>query len=353
MSPEQFQLQLLNWYDAHGRKDLPWRQHITPYRVWLSEIMLQQTQVSSVIPYFNKFVGRFPNVQSLAAAELDEVLQYWSGLGYYARARNLHKTARQIAAKDGQFPLSVAALCALPGIGKSTAGAILSIAEGQCQPILDGNVKRVLARYHAIHGWTGESKVSARLWEISSQYTPRQRSAAYTQAIMDLGATLCTRSKPKCDCCPVSLGCHALALGLSEILPQARPRKTLPVKQLYFLILSDAAEQILLEKRPPVGIWGGLWSVPEFADIRHLQDWCMRQNYEIGLTKTLPKLQHSFSHYQLEYTPVLATLKNPINNVMEANSRLWYKAADIETLGLPTPVKRLLQKHINNEENYD
>lgn len=353
MSPEQFQLQLLNWYDLHGRKELPWQQHINPYRVWLSETMLQQTQVSSVIPYFNKFVTRFPNVQLLAEAELDEVLQYWSGLGYYARARNLHKTARLIAAKDGQFPLSVEALCALPGIGKSTAGAILSIADGQCQPILDGNVKRVLARYHAIHGWTGDGKVSARLWEISSQYTPRLRSAAYTQAIMDLGATLCTRSKPKCDCCPVSLGCRALALGLCETLPQAKPRKILPVKHLYFLILNNAAEQILLEKRPPVGIWGGLWSVPEFADIQQLQDWCLQQNYKIGSTKILPKLQHSFTHYQLEYTPVLATLKYPNNNVMEANSRLWYKAADIETLGLPTPVKRLLQKYINNEAIYD
>ena len=251
MPPAEFQALLLNWFAGHGRKDLPWQQHISPYRVWLSEIMLQQTQVSSVIPYFQRFTARFPNLPSLAAADLDEVLQHWSGLGYYARARNLHKTAQLLADRNGEFPDNITQLSALPGIGRSTAGAILSIAFGQSQAILDGNVKRVLTRFHAVRGWPGEIKVANQLWEISSRYTPALDTGAYTQAIMDLGATLCTRSKPKCGTCPVAAGCQALATDLVNSLPETKPRKNLPVKQLYFLILQNPDREILLEKRPP------------------------------------------------------------------------------------------------------
>lgn len=352
MAPEQFQQQLLAWFDIHGRKDLPWQQDINPYRVWVSEIMLQQTQVTSVIGYFQRFIGQFPTVQSLGDAELDEVLGHWAGLGYYARARNLHKTAQLIAANGGEFPQTVEDLSALPGIGRSTAGAILSIACGQSQPILDGNVKRVLTRFHAVHGWPGDGKVATQLWAISSQFTPKQRTGDYTQAMMDLGATLCTRGKPRCYVCPVIDGCQAYKLDLINQLPEPKPRKTLPVKRLFFLVLQDNQKRILLERRPPTGIWGGLWSLPEFADHQQLQDWCLQHGYQLNEPDARPGLRHSFSHYHLDYTPLLATLQNPINYVMEADSTVWYKASDVYSLGLPAPIKRLLQQHYL-EEHYD
>lgn len=352
MSPEHFQQQLFAWFDLHGRKDLPWQQDIDPYRVWVSEIMLQQTQVASVIGYFKRFVARFPTVQSLADAELDEVLQHWSGLGYYARARNLHKAAQLIAANQGQFPRTVDDLRALPGIGRSTAGAILSIACGQSQPILDGNVKRVLARFHAVRGWPGGHKVAAQLWTLSGQYTPPMRCGDYTQAMMDLGATLCTRGKPRCEICPVITGCQARKLDLVNQLPEPKPRKQLPVKQLFLLLLQDRERRILLERRPPTGIWGGLWSLPEFTDRQQLEDWCLQHDYRLSEPNAQAGQRHSFSHYHLDYIPLLATLQNPINYVMEANSAVWYKSGDIDSLGLPAPIKRLLQQHYL-EDHYD
>ncbi len=351
---EKFQQLLFEWFDHHGRKDLPWQQDITPYRVWLSEIMLQQTQVSNVIPYFNRFVERFPTLASLASAEVDEVLRLWSGLGYYARARNLHKTAQLLITADGEFPLSVAELSKLPGIGLSTAGAILSIAYTQSQPILDGNVRRVLTRFHAIYGWPGESRISAKLWEISRYYTCKLRPAAYTQAIMDLGATLCTRSKPQCMACPLALACQALALDQVKQLPTPKLRKRLPVKQLYFLLLRNCAGEILLEKRPSLGIWGGLWSLPEFNDVHQLEDWQISRNIAMTLQSPLPSQRHTFSHYHLDYIPLPAILINPTNNVMEANVSLWYKSTPIESLGLPAPIKRLLQQfqiEVNDDKN--
>jgi len=351
MHPEQFQAQLLAWFDVYGRKDLPWQQDITPYRVWLSEVMLQQTQVSSVIAYFNRFVSSFPTIQSLAEADLDLVLQHWSGLGYYAPARNLHKTAQFVACNGAVFPQTIDELSALPGIGRSTAGAILSIACNQSQPILDGNVKRVLARFCAIHGWPGDSKVAAQLWKISERYTPLHRTAAYTQAIMDLGATLCTRSKPRCEICPVVNSCQAKQLDLVKQLPSPKPRKELPVKQVYFLLLQDSEQQFLLEKRPPTGIWGGLWSLPEFDKLQQLKDWCVLHDCRIDDYHPLPSQRHSFSHYHLDYTLMLATLQNPINYVMEANLRVWYKVDQINSLGLPTPIKRLLYQHYKEEHD--
>ena len=350
MPPQRFQQLLLSWFAEHGRHDLPWQQAINPYRVWLSEIMLQQTQVASVIPYFNRFVARFPNLQTLAAADLDEVLPYWSGLGYYARARNLHKTAQILAAAGGAFPQDIAQLTALPGIGLSTAGAILSIACGQSQPILDGNVKRVLTRFHAIPGWPGDTKVAQQLWQISRDYTPLANTAAYTQAMMDLGATLCSRSRPQCIVCPVATGCQALATATVTAYPQAKPRKQLPVKSVYFLLLQDGEQQLLLKKRPPNGIWGGLWSLPEFSELAELQAWCL-QCHMMADFQILPQLRHSFSHYHLHFTPVRARLINPVNNVMEADQLVWYNIGELSGLGLPTPVKRLLDQIIAEVEN--
>lgn len=352
MSPGEFQRRLFDWFDVYGRKDLPWQQQINAYRVWVSEIMLQQTQVVSVIGYFQRFMTRFPSVRHLADADLDEVLQYWSGLGYYARARNLHKTAQLVVAEGGEFPQSLTALSALPGIGRSTAGAILSIAFGQSQAILDGNVKRVLTRFHGVYGWPGDSKVAARLWQLASDYTPTQRCGDYTQAMMDLGATLCTRSKPRCEACPVADHCQAKRWDWVRTLPESRPRKVLPVKRAFFLILQDAEQRVLLEKRPPVGIWGGLWSVPEFADFQSLQAWCAQNAFHIEDPQPMAAQRHSFSHYHLDFTPLTARLQNPINNVMEGGQRVWYKACDIDSLGLPAPVRRLLRQQ-HTEVEYD
>lgn len=352
MPPEQFQQQILNWFAQHGRKDLPWQQNITPYRVWLSEIMLQQTQVNNVIPYFLKFTERFPDLASLASTNQDEVLQYWSGLGYYARARNLHKTAQIVAANGGNFPNTLSELSSLPGIGRSTAGAILSLACGKSQAILDGNVKRVLARFHAISGWTGLKRVSDQLWDISERYTPKHDADAYTQAMMDLGATVCTRSNPKCSQCPINSNCQALALNRVNTLPEPKPHKKSPIKTLYFLILENANQEILLTKRPELGIWGGLWSLPEFDNLASLQDWCLQQNYSIENITILNKQRHTFSHYHLDYTPVISKVLNPINNMMEANHNIWYKVKQIENLGLPAPIKRLLHRY-RTEENYE
>jgi A/G-specific adenine glycosylase len=349
MTPSAFQHKILAWFDEQGRKDLPWQQNITPYRVWLSEIMLQQTQVTTVIPYFNAFVEKFPTLESLASTPIDDVLPYWSGLGYYARARNLHKTA-QIIHQQQRFPDTLEELMALSGIGQSTAGAILSIAFHKSHPILDGNVKRVLTRYKAISGWTGSSEVTKQLWNISSELTPIERCADYTQAMMDLGATLCTRSKPACPICPLTSHCAARINGTVALLPTPKPKKIVPVKQVVFLLLSNQEQHILLEKRPPTGIWGGLWSLPEFESIDAARDWCLTQNITIDGEQVLPSARHTFSHYHLDYTPLVLQTNSPTNFVMEANQSLWYNFK--LNLGLAAPIKQLLQQH-NTEHNYD
>ncbi|MFI3187944.1 A/G-specific adenine glycosylase [Crenothrix sp. D3] len=349
MTPTHFQQQVLAWFDARGRKDLPWQQDITPYRVWLSEIMLQQTQVTTVIPYFNAFIEKFPSLDSLANATIDEVLPYWSGLGYYARARNLHKTA-QLIHRQQRFPDTLEELMALAGIGQSTAGAILSIAFNKSHPILDGNVKRVLARYKAIEGWTGNSLVNKQLWAISTELTAVERCADYTQAMMDLGATVCTRSKPACHICPLISHCLARINGTVSLLPTAKPKKTLPVKQVVFLLLSNQNKHIFLEKRPPTGIWGGLWSLPEFDSIESAHNWCLSKNVAIASQQLLPTSRHTFSHYHLDYTPLAIQTNTPINFVMEANQSLWYNAD--HNVGLASPIKLLLQQH-NSENQHD
>jgi len=344
MAPELFQQKVLIWYDLNGRKNLPWQHPISPYRVWLSEVMLQQTQVATVIPYFNRFLAQFPEIEALALASLDSVLQLWSGLGYYARARNLHKTACIIYQNGSVFPDELDSLIALPGIGRSTAGAILSIAFNKSHPILDGNVRRVLARHYAISGWPGQAKISNKLWQISALNTPVNRSADYTQAIMDLGATLCTRSKPQCNHCPINQSCLARLENKTHQLPTPKPAKSIPVKQLVFLVLQNEQGQFLLEKRAASGIWGGLWSFMEFESIDHIKSWGLNKNTTFKSIKPLEQQRHTFSHYHLDYTPVLAKTEKPFNSIMEASHLIWCKKEQINSLGLPAPIKKIFQE---------
>lgn len=343
---QDFSKALLSWFDAHGRHDLPWQQDKTPYRVWVSEIMLQQTQVQTVIPYYERFMTAFPTLQALAEADQESVLAHWAGLGYYARGRNLHKAAQIIVQQhQGAFPEEFEAIVALPGIGRSTAGAILSIALQQRYPILDGNVKRVLSRYLALEGWPGEKTLEAYLWQQAEALTPTQRFGDYTQAIMDLGATLCTRSKPQCVRCPVAQQCAALAQDRVRELPMAKPKKTLPVKQASLLMLLNKERQIWLTRRPSPGIWGGLWSLPQFAAREDLIAALKPSMQSAGgdaasLVKWEP-FRHTFSHYHLEIEPL------KLEQVTEAPAEWqgqWHDLAQAAQLGLPAPVKKLVEK---------
>lgn len=342
---DNFAARVLAWFDQYGRKDLPWQQNPTPYRVWVSEIMLQQTQVSTVIPYYQRFMQRFPNLDSLAAATQDEVLQLWEGLGYYSRGRNLHKTAQRI--RDdyaGEFPRDIATLATLPGIGRSTAAAILSLSNDQPHAILDGNVKRVLARYHAVTGWTGETRTLQRLWHYAEQHLPTTRNAAYTQAMMDLGATLCTRSKPRCNECPLQNGCQALLQGNPQAYPGKRVANVLPEKTAVALVLRNSSGEVFLQKRPPTGIWGGLWSFPEFASTTALHTWLQENITQTPLaTQVLPTLTHTFSHYRLHLQPILVDLSITPSRIMEGNGWLWYKAESELIGGLSAAVRRYFQ----------
>ncbi|HEY9051283.1 MAG TPA: A/G-specific adenine glycosylase [Gammaproteobacteria bacterium] len=341
-----FSAAVLEWFQQHGRKDLPWQQKRSAYRVWVSEIMLQQTQVATVIPYFERFMLRFPDVNTLARASDDEVMHYWTGLGYYARARNLLKAARTIVQQyGGEFPCDFDGMQALPGIGRSTAGAILAQAHGQRHAILDGNVKRVLARYHAVEGWTGLPRVQEQLWQYAEQHTPDNDLPDYTQAMMDLGAAVCTRSRPRCDDCPLSRDCVALATNRVGELPSPKPRKALPVKSTRMLVLMNHDRHIMLEKRPPTGIWGGLWSLPEMPLESSISDHCQQQyQFEIQAADDSESFRHTFSHYHLDITPCRVQVKNPDQCVMEAGRILWYNTAQPDRLGLPAPVKMLLNR---------
>jgi len=342
---ETFAKTVLAWYDQHGRKHLPWQQGITPYRVWLSEIMLQQTQVTTVIPYFERFTARFPDVESLAAAPIDDVLHLWTGLGYYARARNLHKCAQTVVNEyAGKFPDSVDQLNELPGIGRSTAGAIVSIAFKKRAAILDGNVKRVLARHQTIAGWPGESATLKALWEVAEQFTPAKRANHYTQAMMDLGATLCTRSKPACERCPVHFDCLALAQGTIAQFPGKKPSKTLPEKAVQLIMLRNPAGDILLEQRPSSGIWGGLWSFPELSIDSDVDAWVAGQYGRFGECEVWDSYRHTFSHYHLDITPVLVQLNSTAVSVKEGKNVYWYDPHKPADLGLAAPVKKLLDK---------
>jgi A/G-specific adenine glycosylase len=348
---EDFAQRVLHWFDRHGRHDLPWQQEPTPYRVWVSEIMLQQTQVATVIPYYQRFMQRFATVAALAEAPVDDVLHHWSGLGYYARARNLHAAARQVMDRHGgEFPERIEALQALPGIGRSTAGAILSLALDQPQPILDGNVKRVLARHFAIAGWPGQTKVLNRLWDLSAALTPARRTGHYNQAMMDLGATVCTRGKPACDRCPLAASCAAYAAGAQRDYPGARPRKALPVRSVRMLLVRDPAGAILLERRPPTGIWGGLWGLPEIDADGDPVAWC-RDVLQCAVAdpRPLAPRRHTFTHFHLEIEPFEILLNAPGCAIMEADRRLWYNALNPQSVGLAAPVARLLAELAHND----
>ncbi|MBQ0719979.1 MAG: A/G-specific adenine glycosylase [Gammaproteobacteria bacterium] len=340
---DAFAKRLLHWFDQHGRKDLPWQHDTTAYRVWLSEIMLQQTQVSTVIPYYQRMTNAYPNVQALAAAPLDEVLHHWTGLGYYARARNLHKTAQTISTEhDGIFPDSVEQLQALPGIGRSTAGAICAIAHHRHCAILDGNVKRVLARHSAIAGWPGKTAVAKQLWDIAESHTPAQRTGDYTQAIMDLGATVCTRSKPACTQCPVSTDCQAFIREETQHYPGKKAPKAIPVRQTLLLIIRNQHNKVLLQQRPPSGIWGGLWSFPECPDETELSNSCERVGVKIHSYQLTDTLRHTFSHFHLDYTPVHIRTHGPATRVADSSQR-WVNPAAHGEIGLPAPILALLK----------
>lgn len=345
-----FSSRLLLWFDEQGRHDLPWQLPRTPYRVWLAEIMLQQTQVLTVIGYFERFVARFPTLADLAAASSDEVMRHWAGLGYYARARNLHKTAQLLCQQhNGNFPQDIHQLLQLPGIGLSTAGAILAQAFGLRHAILDGNVKRVLTRYHGVPGWPGERPVHDRLWELAEHHTPNDQLVNYTQAIMDLGATLCTRAKPRCQDCPMQTDCYAYTHNCVPLFPAAKPRKSLPVKSVQMLVMRDPAGRVLLEKRPPAGIWGGLWSLPETEMDADLHQACQqRWGLKVNSIKPGNRFRHTFSHYHLDITPCHIQVKNPVLSVMEDDRWLWYNNALSERPGLPSPVTAILNQ-LNEE----
>ncbi len=343
----KFSTQLLEWWDQHGRKDLPWQHPRSAYRVWVAEIMLQQTQVKTVTPYFNRFIERFPDIQSLANASTDDVLAYWSGLGYYARARNLLKTARIcVDTHDAKLPRSPQALAALPGIGESTANAIYSQACDKPAVILDGNVKRVLARYFAVEGWPGKASVHKQLWSTAGQLLPAKRGADYTQAIMDLGATLCTRTRPACEQCPVKQNCKAFTTGNVDSFPARRPALKIRKKVVQMLILKDAHGNVLLERRPPAGIWGGLWSLPADDDGMPVQQ-------RLGLNghplKALAALQHQLTHIHMTIQPLIAHADLHSGGVECTQDQRWFSQQEWPALGLPQPVRHLLETYMEND----
>jgi A/G-specific adenine glycosylase len=325
---------LLDWHDKNGRKDLPWQKNKTAYRVWISEIMLQQTQVKTVIPYFLKFLKKFPTLKSLALAEQDDVLALWTGLGYYSRARNLHKTAIIIyTTLKNRFPNDAEGLIALPGIGRSTAHAILSIVHGQKKAILDGNVKRVLCRFKAFYGSPYDKTLEKKLWLLAESLMPETRTEIYTQAIMDLGATICTRTKPSCQICPLSKSCLALEKNIQHLLPEKKKSKKLPIREATFIIVQNKQNEVLLEKRPDKGLWGGLWVLPQFED-----------------KKALPfkAFRHTFTHFHLDMTIQISKQQDSVATVgSQAN---WYNLNGLSTIGLPKPIADTLKAYFNQQK---
>lgn len=331
---------LLAWHDHAGRHDLPWQSDRSPYRVWISEVMLQQTQVAAVVPYFERFMARFPDVRVLADAPQDEVLHHWSGLGYYARARNLQRAAQQVRdLHEGAFPTQFEQVAALPGVGRSTAGAILAISCGQPHPIMDGNVRRVLSRLFAVPGRTGERAFENELWRLATLLTPQRRVAQYTQAIMDLGATLCTRRQPRCDECPFVARCAAHAAGAEHDYPA--PKKPLRRRQreVWMLFATRADGSVRLLQRPASGVWGGLWSPPEF-DTRERAGETLTA---AGPLRDGEPLLHVFTHFDLLIHPLWVPVAEPAGAVGEPGA-LWYNAAHPARIGLPAPILQLLSQ---------
>ena len=337
-----FAAKLTAWQKRHGRHDLPWQGTRDPYAIWVAEIMLQQTQVGTVIPYYLRFRSRFPDVAALAAAPLDDVLALWSGLGYYSRARNLHRAAQVIVREHGgRFPGRFEEVAALPGVGRSTAAAICVFAYGARHAILDGNVKRVLARLFGVAGYPGEKRVADRLWRQAERLLPRKNIENYTQGLMDLGATVCTRGKPRCAECPIAQDCVALRRGLTARLPTRRPRKALPHKRTVMLALTRAGE-VLLEKRPAAGIWGGLWCLPEVARKADLESLCLRRyGAHVVEVEKLPAIAHGFTHFKLDIRPLRLRVSALVPHAAEPG-HVWLPLEEAPTAAIPTPVKRIL-----------
>jgi A/G-specific adenine glycosylase len=340
-----FAASLIDWHAAHGRHDLPWQQDRTPYRVWVSEIMLQQTQVATVIRYFDRFMRRFPDVGTLAAAPLDEVLHLWSGLGYYARARNLHRAASCIAAEHGgRFPASFEEVAHLPGIGRSTAGAILALSRGERFPILDGNVRRVLSRHFAVEGSVSDRTVLQRLWDLSDECTPAEQVDTYTQAVMDMGATVCVRRNPSCASCPVAASCVAHITGRQHELPSPKRARTRGVRQVFMLAAVREDGDILLQRRPERGVWGGLWCLPEFESATDAAEY-VRRSLRGAAAQPVPlsPVEHAFTHFDLVITPLLAHCAGSAS-APEPEQTQWYRAREPARLGLPAPIRLLLER---------
>lgn len=340
-----FSHRILDWFDDFGRKDLPWQQQKSAYSVWISEIMLQQTQVATVIPYYQRFMQRFPDVTELANASQDEVLHHWTGLGYYARARNLHKAAKVIVSEHGGvFPLNIEQVIALPGIGRSTAAAILSLAHNQHHSILDGNVKRVLGRYAAIEGWPGNKSVETELWALADSLSPETRSADYNQGMMDMGATLCTRSSPACNKCPVSADCQGFLSGRPTEFPGKKPKKIVPVRST-FMLIPLWQNSTLIYKRPPAGIWGGLWGFYQIDDLQKLEQQSAALALKDYSVTFMVPFRHTFSHFHLDIQPLLLTLNTaPKTTQVHDNQQLWYDLAHPSEIGLAAPTQRLFSE---------
>lgn len=356
-SAKTFSTQVVSWYHQQGRKHLPWQQNKTPYSVWVSEIMLQQTQVATVIPYYLRFMDSFPTINDLAEADEDNVLHHWTGLGYYARARNLHKAAKYIVSDHlGDFPQVIEEVIALPGIGRSTAGAILSLALNQHHPILDGNVKRVLARCYLVSGYNGLSAFDKSLWQLTEQLTPSIETANFNQAMMDLGATICTRSKPKCELCPLQAGCLAFAGDEQTNFPQKKPKKTIPEKSTIMIIprvTLAGKSQVLMEKRPPTGIWGGLWCFHEVSKHSQISELLAKLNLHEHSREALTSFRHTFSHFHLDIEPIVINCLecSPIQIKQEINEpkpQQWYDLSLEASVGLAASTQKLINqlKHI-------
>ncbi len=339
---QNFSSRIIAWQRQHGRHTLPWQASRDPYRIWVSEIMLQQTQVASVVPYFQRFIEHFPDLQSLASASQDAVLAQWSGLGYYSRARNLHRAAQRISEYHaGQFPHDIELIQSLPGIGRSTAAAIAALAFGQTHAILDGNVKRVLTRHAGISGWPGDKVVEARLWTLAKARLPTKNIEAYTQGMMDLGASVCTRTRPACLTCPVARDCVGLQKNLIDKLPTPPSKKKLPEKQIRMLMLLDQ-QQILLQRRPSSGIWGGLWSLPELEVEADPLSYCQTHfGLNVRHTASLPVILHSFTHFKLHIHPIVMRISSHSGLSPDPQHR-WLAAHSALDMGLPAPVRKLL-----------
>ncbi|MCY4045201.1 MAG: A/G-specific adenine glycosylase [Cellvibrionales bacterium] len=338
-----FSSRLLAWYDRHGRKTLPWQVNKTPYRVWISEIMLQQTQVATVIPYYEKFMASFPTVGCLAKSELDSVLHHWSGLGYYSRAKNLHKAAKMVVDEfDGEFPKTQEQMEQLPGVGRSTAGAILSIGHKKRAAILDGNVKRVIARLYALDGWVGKASVLKKFWEVAEAHTPSKRVDAFSQAIMDLGATLCTRSQPNCSICPFVNDCKAYSTQSIVKYPEKKPKKTLPIKQVHWLVLAFEG-QFFIRQRPLEGIWPGLFGFIDFDDKDALRSFCHDRDLDDGELSAYPEFRHTFSHYHLDISVNLMQCLDEPKHLSDLNGE-WFDPCSPKSIGFAAPVAKVLQQ---------